>query len=156
MFGRAPYYVIYDSETGQREDIPNPFMMAPSGAGIQAANLVLQKGVDAVVVGGFPGPNAIAVLSSAGIKILNYMGSVAEVIERAKEGLDELARAQQRYPAVPAAPYVYPAVPYAPYAPSSVSKDEEIRMLEEEKKDIEKRIKEIKERLAEIEKEAKK
>jgi len=71
-FGRCPYFVIVDVENGvikSFEVIQNPAMSAFSGAGIQAAQLVANKGVNVVITGNM-GPNAYGVLSSAGIQIV--------------------------------------------------------------------------------------
>jgi len=68
-FGRCPYYVIVETESMAFEAVPNTSMSAPSGAGIGAAQVVAGKGVEAVLTGNV-GPNATAVLSQAGIKMV--------------------------------------------------------------------------------------
>ena len=77
-FGRCPYYVIVDTETMSFEAIPNTSMSAPSGAGIGAAQLVAERGAEAVLTGAV-GPNAMAVLSQTGIKMVTgAQGSVRQ------------------------------------------------------------------------------
>lgn len=66
-FGRCEYFVIVDSETMEFSAEPNPAKMALQGAGIQSAQLISEKGAEAVVAGNF-GPNAHQTLSAAGIR----------------------------------------------------------------------------------------
>lgn len=86
-FGRAPYYAVVDTEKeGEAEVFPNPHAFFPSAAGIAAAQLAIQKGVQAVVAPAV-GPNASMVLISAGIKIIPFFGGVAsDVVVQLKEG----------------------------------------------------------------------
>ena len=139
VFGRAPYFIIYDTDTDSKEVIKNPYVYAYGGAGIQAAQMIAEKGVSVVVSAGFPGPNASMILSQAGISHVQFAGRVDDAIKRAKEG--ELKPMEQYAPA------------YSPWTPSlpSMSKEEEIAMLEEEKRMLERRIEEIKRRLKELE-----
>jgi predicted Fe-Mo cluster-binding NifX family protein len=85
-FGRAPYFIIADSDTMQFEVIPNVASGALSGAGIQAAQIIAIKGAKVVITGNV-GPNAFQALSAAGIKIITGVyGTVREVIEKYKRG----------------------------------------------------------------------
>jgi len=85
-FGRCQYFLIVDTESMEFEAIENPAIMAPGGAGIQAAQLVAQKGVEAVITGDC-GPNAFQVLSAAGIPVfVGASGSVRDVVEAHREG----------------------------------------------------------------------
>ncbi len=80
-FGRANYFVFFDTETQEYEIEKNPYMEAPHGAGIQTSQYVLSKGVKAVITGQV-GPNSWQVLSSAGIPIYAVKGgSVKEAVE---------------------------------------------------------------------------
>jgi predicted Fe-Mo cluster-binding NifX family protein len=84
--GRAAYFVIVDSETMALEAVPNTAAGAMSGAGIQAAQTIASKGVNALITGNV-GPNAFQALASAGIKIVvGASGTVREVIEKYKRG----------------------------------------------------------------------
>jgi predicted Fe-Mo cluster-binding NifX family protein len=67
-FGRCPYFLIIESENGKPEVLENTAGQTSRGAGISAAQLIVNKGVGAVIAGNF-GPNAINVLSSSGIKM---------------------------------------------------------------------------------------
>ena len=80
-FGRAAGYVIVDTETGSFESVENPAAMAGGGAGTKAAQLVINKGVQAVLTGNI-GPNAFAVLNAAGIKIYTGVsGTVQDAVD---------------------------------------------------------------------------
>ena len=85
-FGRCQYFVLVDSDTMNFEAFPNTSLTAPSGAGIQAAQTVANKGAKLVITGRV-GPNAHQMLSSAGIKIITGVyGTVREAIEKFKRG----------------------------------------------------------------------
>lgn len=85
-FGRCACFVLVDSETGEWEGIQNPNAQAGGGAGIQAAQLLANRGVGAVLVGNI-GPNAMAALNAAGIKVYaGISGTVADTLERYRQG----------------------------------------------------------------------
>ncbi len=65
-FGRAAFFGLTDMDTGEQEVLENPAVGASSGAGVQAAQSVVDRGVQVVVSGAF-GPKAHAVLASAGV-----------------------------------------------------------------------------------------
>ena len=86
VFGRCPMYVLVETETLQFEAIENPAIAAPSGAGIQAAQLVVERGAQAVVTGNV-GPNALEVFQSAGVPIYLFKdGTVRDAVEAFKAG----------------------------------------------------------------------
>lgn len=85
-FGRCQYFIFVDPETMEFEVSENEGLMAMGGAGVQAAQLVVQKGVKALITGNL-GPNAASALSGSGIKIyLVSSGTVKEAIEAYKTG----------------------------------------------------------------------
>jgi predicted Fe-Mo cluster-binding NifX family protein len=85
-FGRAAYYLFLDPGTGKVEAFRNPFSDAGHGAGIQAAQFVVDKRPAAILTGRV-GPNAARVLEAAGIKIVSAEGGrVREALARLKEG----------------------------------------------------------------------
>lgn len=85
-FGRCPYFVIVNTENMSFEALPNASQEAAHGAGIQAAQKVVGKGVQVVLTGNV-GPNAFHALSSAGIKIVtDVFGTVRGAVERYKQG----------------------------------------------------------------------
>ena len=65
-FGRAPYFVMVDTETGAAESEENPNVSAGSGAGIGSAEFLSRRGVGAVITGNL-GPKASRALMAAGI-----------------------------------------------------------------------------------------
>ena len=89
-FGRCGYFVIVEVEKNEIkkvETIQNPAATAMGGAGIQAAQLIANKGVE-VLISGNMGPNAFSVLSGTGIKIVTGVGgiSVREAVQRYLKG----------------------------------------------------------------------
>lgn len=83
-FGRCPYLAIVDLESGQLEAVANPFQNASGGAGTQAAQWVVDKGVGALLTGSC-GPKASAVLEDADIQVVNGVsGSIREAVENFK------------------------------------------------------------------------
>ncbi len=80
-FGRCNYFIFYDTETKQHEVVENQWKAAMGGAGIQAAQFVVQKGAKKVFTGKI-GPNAEEVLKSAGVEIVEASGKVKDVISK--------------------------------------------------------------------------
>ncbi len=80
-FGRAGFFVVVDSSSAEFEAIPNPNVTVGGGAGIQSAQLVLEKGAQAVITGSC-GPNAFRVLEAAGVQIFEgVQGTVQDMID---------------------------------------------------------------------------
>jgi predicted Fe-Mo cluster-binding NifX family protein len=85
-FGRCQYFIFIDPETMEFEASENEGLMAMGGAGVQAAQLIAQRGATALITGNL-GPNAASALSGSGIKIyLVSSGTVKEAIEAYKTG----------------------------------------------------------------------
>ena len=68
-FGRAKYFVFYNTETKETEIIKNSYA-AGGGAGTKASQLMIDKGVN-LVISGELGPNAKFAINQAGIKFQN-------------------------------------------------------------------------------------
>lgn len=86
IFGRCPTYVFVDTETMEFEAVPNPAIAAAGGAGIQAAQFVVNMGVQAALTGNV-GPNAFNVLQAAGVQIYPVSaGTVQQAVEAYKGG----------------------------------------------------------------------
>jgi len=82
VFGRCPVFLFVDVETRQVEPLANPALAAPGGAGVQAAQLVVDRGASAVITGRL-GPNAARVLEAAGVDTRRIDGTTAaEVLDR--------------------------------------------------------------------------
>lgn len=85
-FGRAAYFVIADIDTMNYEIIENDAATSGGGAGITSGQLMVDKGVSAVITGNV-GPNAMKVLKSAGIEVYRGLAiSVKENLEKFKNG----------------------------------------------------------------------
>jgi len=85
-FGRCQYFVLVDPDTLENESIENASAIASGGAGIAAAQMVADKGVEAVLTGNC-GPNAHQTLATAGVKIITgASGTVKEAVQAYKEG----------------------------------------------------------------------
>jgi predicted Fe-Mo cluster-binding NifX family protein len=67
-FGRAPYFVVYNTETGTHAVHRNPAASAQGGAGLKAAQFVADCQVDAMITARC-GLNSAEVLKAAGITI---------------------------------------------------------------------------------------
>ena len=86
FFGRCPRFVFVDIDSDQCETVDNPSAMARGGAGIHAAQFVVERGAEAVVTGNV-GPNAYQVLHAADIPVyLSAEGTVRQVVEAYKAG----------------------------------------------------------------------
>lgn len=87
-FGRANYFVVVESETGEIAGVIDnrSAQSASHGAGINAATLVAESGAT-VVLTGQVGPKAYAVLEAAGIRIVSGVaGTVREAVQRFASG----------------------------------------------------------------------
>lgn len=76
IFGRCPYFIFIDPQSKDFEVKENPAKSAAGGAGIQAAQMVVDQGVDAVISGNL-GPKAHAVLLSAKVPVYQCSGGKA-------------------------------------------------------------------------------
>ncbi|MGY4706187.1 NifB/NifX family molybdenum-iron cluster-binding protein [Candidatus Bipolaricaulota sp. J31] len=89
VFGRAPTFTVVeveDSEIKKATVLQNPYASAPSGAGIQAAQFVVEQGARVVFAGNF-GPNASGVLAQAGVEMVPVAGlTVREAVEKYLKG----------------------------------------------------------------------
>jgi predicted Fe-Mo cluster-binding NifX family protein len=96
IFGRCPRYIFVDTETMQFEVVENPAVNAPGGAGIQAAQFVIERGAKAVVTGNV-GPNAFQVFEAAGVSVFLFdSGTVQQAVEAFEAGQLSAAGAASR------------------------------------------------------------
>lgn len=90
-FGRAPYFLMINTQTGEKNRFQNTAASSAGGAGIAAAQSIVDKGAQAVLVPRC-GENAAKVLLAANIKLFKTVGeSVLENIDAFSAGrLSEL------------------------------------------------------------------
>jgi predicted Fe-Mo cluster-binding NifX family protein len=86
-FGRAPRFLIYDDGGGTIETVDNTENMnAQQGAGIQAAQTLVDQGVGCLVTG-HCGPKAYRVLQAAGIAVYTTQAkTIAQALELLQQG----------------------------------------------------------------------
>ncbi|MDY0038703.1 MAG: NifB/NifX family molybdenum-iron cluster-binding protein [Desulforhabdus sp.] len=85
-FGRCHYFIFVDPETMQFDVEANPSAEAASGAGINTAQFVANRGAKILITGNI-GPNAYEVLAAAGIEMFTGVsGKIRDVIEIYKSG----------------------------------------------------------------------
>ena len=73
-FGRTPFYVLFDTESGTHEFLENAAAASQGGAGIKAAQTLVDNGVKALITY-HCGENAAQVLTAAGDKIYKAQDS---------------------------------------------------------------------------------
>ena len=76
-FGRTPYFMIHDTETGSTQLLENPAAEAHGGAGLQAAQFVVDQEAQ-VLITVRCGENAAQVLKAADIQIYKSEGEDAQ------------------------------------------------------------------------------
>ena len=80
-FGRAAFFVIFDTDAKTYEVIENKQRLdAVQGAGVQAASTVAKSGAEAVLTGNC-GPKAFRVLEASGIVV--YVGLDGKTVQQA-------------------------------------------------------------------------
>ena len=85
-FGRCKYFLIVDSENMDFNTISNESSIATGGAGVKAAETVVNSNADILITGNI-GPNAHKTLSAGGMKIFTgARGSIKDAINAYKNG----------------------------------------------------------------------
>ena len=85
-FGRTPYFLIYDTDKKESVFLENTAAQSPGGAGIKAAQIIVDNKVDALLTPRC-GENAAMVINAAKIKLYKTSGnSINENIESFNEG----------------------------------------------------------------------
>jgi len=86
VFGRSPYFLILSEKGELLEVFKNEGVMAIRGAGVVAAQSILDRGANIVITGNI-GPNSFNVLNSGGVEIFLSSGNSAnEAFEKWKNG----------------------------------------------------------------------
>ncbi|MGE4454640.1 MAG: NifB/NifX family molybdenum-iron cluster-binding protein [Sphaerochaeta sp.] len=93
-FGRAPIYCLYDTEKETSSFIENKAAQANGGAGIQAAQFLVDQNIDSLITFRL-GENASRVLSAAHVSILKALNlsiadNIASLIEGTLTSLNEV------------------------------------------------------------------
>lgn len=85
-FGRCKRFILYDKDTGEFETYDNPARGASSGAGVNAAQFLVEWNVETLLTGNV-GPKAMRTLQAAGIQVYaDVSGTVEKAIEDYKSG----------------------------------------------------------------------
>ena len=79
QFGRCPFFLIVDSQTGAFEAVANPGALVSSGAGPVAVNELVSRGVQIALAGEF-GPKVQRALDVAGVRSVSASGTVMEAL----------------------------------------------------------------------------
>ena len=141
-FGRCQNFVIIDPNTMDFEAMPNESAMASGGAGIQAAQTIVNIGIDTLITGNV-GPNAYEILSAAGIETMTgASGTIRQALEQYNNGSLHSA-AGATVGAHAGMGGVGSEVP----GQASMTKEQEISMLEKELKQTELQLAQIKKKL---------
>jgi predicted Fe-Mo cluster-binding NifX family protein len=103
-FGRAPWFMLVDTNSEAAESLANSSADAVQGAGIAAAQLMAEHKVDAVLTGKL-GPKAQAALAAAGIAMYEGLTrcTVGEALTQFRAGHYSSARAAAPVSTAPAA-----------------------------------------------------
>lgn len=93
-FGRTPYFVIYDTDTKKSIFLDNIAAASQGGAGIKAAQSIVDEGAD-VLITPRCGENAADVLKAANIEIYksidgSFMDNINAFVEKKLSLLDEI------------------------------------------------------------------
>lgn len=85
-FGRTPYFLVYDLDTNRSSFIDNSAAASSGGAGIKAAQLIVDSKVDALLTPRC-GQNAADVLNEASVSIYKITSmSIKENIDNFVDG----------------------------------------------------------------------
>lgn len=85
-FGRCRTFLVTDTEKEEVQAVPNDAAALGGGAGIQAAQNVVDMGAEAVITGQL-GPKAAQAIQAAGIPVyVGASGTAREALKSFKEG----------------------------------------------------------------------
>jgi predicted Fe-Mo cluster-binding NifX family protein len=85
-FGRAPFFLIYNTNTKESVYLNNSAAASSGGAGIKAAQMIVDSGVDALLVPRC-GENAAEVIRRAGVSMYKTINNcIQDNIDALNEG----------------------------------------------------------------------
>lgn len=85
-FGHCSFFILLDPESMGFQVIENPGVGERDAAGVLAAQMLIDRGVEAVVVRNI-GHNALVTLKGAGVRVyLGIPGTVLDTIQKFKRG----------------------------------------------------------------------
>ncbi|HOP08958.1 MAG TPA: NifB/NifX family molybdenum-iron cluster-binding protein [Candidatus Methanofastidiosa archaeon] len=85
-FGRCNNFIVYDEDNGTFETFQNEGSLSSGGAGIKAAQTIIDRGVDVVITGNV-GPNAFSAMSAAGIEVhVGASGKISGALDKFRSG----------------------------------------------------------------------
>jgi predicted Fe-Mo cluster-binding NifX family protein len=85
-FGRCPFFFMVDTEKEEFNAVKNQAQKAFGGAGISAAQLVVDSGAEAIISKNI-GPKAVSVLTQSNIGI--YLADEEETVEQAIKSFEK-------------------------------------------------------------------
>ena len=86
-FGRTPFYVLFDTDSGEHEFLDNDAVTSQGGAGVRASQALVNSGAE-VLITYRCGENAARVLGAAGIKMYRAKdGAANDNIAAFRDGL---------------------------------------------------------------------
>ena len=83
-FGRCAWLILFDTETSKWEAFQNPGVSQSGGAGVAAAQFVVDKGAEVVLSGDF-GPNASRAFQAANIGMQRFTDNTTTVQEAVEQ-----------------------------------------------------------------------
>lgn len=82
-FGRCNNYLLVDTKNDTFKPLPNPAQYEGHGAGVSAAQMIVNSNVDAIISGNI-GPNAFRILQAANIPIYTFYGKIKDALSKLK------------------------------------------------------------------------
>ena len=84
-FGRCENFIVVSIEESSFDVIENTAKLEGHGAGLRAAQIVVNANVNAVISGNV-GPNAFNVLKNSNITLFTFSGSIKNALTQFKDG----------------------------------------------------------------------
>jgi predicted Fe-Mo cluster-binding NifX family protein len=90
-FGRTPFFIKYDTKDKTWEAIKNAATTQRGGAGVSAAQTLIDSGAVVAISGRF-GPNAHQALSAGGVRMMTFDDTPKSVQDVIKDFEDDLLK----------------------------------------------------------------